>query len=142
MPLTIRDQWVLDRSESQCFLKSAPVRMEDGQGGTRVTLHIAPGSLSINTESDIDLSYTGTGINIDGSRHFGLETVDRRTNLSFSKQRQAILASMQSGRDLQVTLGFWPTWPVTQTYSVHIPLTHFATAMNAWETCNQLLSRK
>lgn len=142
MPLNIRGEWILDRTETQCLLTTAPLKMEDGQGGTPVTLQIAPGSFTILTRSDIDLSYTGTGLFIDDKRPFSLETVERRTNLSFSKQRQAILDSMRSGRELKLTLGFWPTWPVTHTYSLSIPLTHFATAINAWDTCNQLLSRK
>lgn len=142
MPLNIRGEWILDRTETQCLLTTAPLKMEDGQGGTPVTLQIAPGSFTILTRSDIDLSYTGTGLFIDDKRPFSLETVERRTNLSFNKQRQAILDSMRSGRELKLTLGFWPSWPVTHTYSLSIPLTHFATAINAWDTCNQLLSRK
>lgn len=142
MPLNIRDEWILDRNESRCVLKSAPVQMEDGQGGTSVTLLIAPGNFTVNTQSDIDLSYKNTGLQIDGSRHFELETIEAHTNLRFNKQRQAILDSMQGGKDLRLTLGFWPTWPITHTYSVDIPLAHFATAMKAWDTCNRLLSRK
>lgn len=142
LPLTIHDHWILDRTETQCLLKNTPVKMDDGQGGTSITLLLTPGSLQINTESDIDTSYTGTGITIDNQHHFALETVERRTNLSFSKQRQSLLASMQTGQQLQLTLGFWPTWPVTHTYSVNLPLQHFASAQKAWETCNQLLSRK
>lgn len=142
MPLTIHDAWILDHTETQCLLKTTSLKMDDGQGGTPVTLQITPDSLTILTRSDIDLSYEGTGLLIDGKRKFALETVERRTNLSFNTQRQAILDSMRSGRELTLTLGFWPTWPVTHTYSLAIPLTHFATAFQAWETCNQLLSRQ
>lgn len=141
LPITIHGQWVLDRNETQCMLQNTPLKMDDGQGGTRVTFLLAPGSLMINTDSDIDLSYKGTGIKIDQQQPFALEDIDHRTNLSFSKQRQAILASMKTGRSMELTLGFWPTWPVTQTYSVNISLEHFATAMKAWENCNQLMSR-
>jgi hypothetical protein len=49
---------------------------------------------------------------------------------------------MKTGQQLQLTVGFWPTWPVTRPYAVSIPLTHFATAMKAWETCNQLLGSR
>jgi hypothetical protein len=142
MPIKIHDQWVVDRNESHCILKSIPVQMDDGQGGTRVTFWLTPGLLQFKTNSDIDLSYQGTGIQVDGGRSFVLESVEHRTNPQIIKQRQALLDSMQNGRSLRLTLGFWPTWPVTHTYEVTIPLTSFGTAFKTWETCNQLLKTK
>ena len=139
LPLTIHGEWILDRSETLCTLKSVPQKMDDGQGGTDVTLSLAPGSLLFHTRSAIDPSYAGTGVTIDGDRRFSLETVEHGTDLRFGRQRQALLAAMQSGRDLQLTLGFWPTWPVTHTYSVDIPLQYFPSALQAWKTCNRLL---
>lgn len=141
LPLSIHNQWTLDRSESRCTLQSATQRMDDGQGGTRVSLWLTATELAFLTESEIDLSYTGTGLTIDG-RTFALETVERRTNPVFSKQRNAILAAMRSGQTLQLSLGFWPTWPVTHTYSVSFPIQHFGTAYSAWETCNRLLNQR
>lgn len=116
--------------------------MDDGQGGTRASLWLTANELTVQTESDIDLSYSGTGISIDSGRHFALESVQRRTNIAFSKQRSALLAAMKSGQTLELTLGFWPTWPVTQTYSARFPLQHFASAYAAWETCNTLLNQR
>ena len=139
LPISIHDQWILDRNASQCMLKSTPVRMDDGQGGTSVTFLLTPDSLQFNTKSDIDLSYTGTGIQVDDGPAFALETVDNGTNLHISKQRKPLLERMRNGQSVQLTLGFWPTWPVTHTYAVTLPLANFATAMQAWETCNQLL---
>lgn len=115
--------------------------MDDGQGGTRISLWLTATELAFLTESEIDLSYTGTGLTIDG-RTFALETVERRTNPVFSKQRAAILAAMRSGQTLQLSLGFWPTWPITHTYSVSFPIQHFGTAYSAWETCNRLLNQR
>lgn len=139
LPINIHDQWIVDRNASQCMLKSMPMRMDDGQGGTSVTFLLTPDSLQFNTKSDIDLSYTGTGIQVDDGPAFALETVDNGTNLHISKQRKPLLERMRNGQSVQLTLGFWPTWPVTHTYAVTLPLANFATAMQAWETCNQLL---
>lgn len=141
MPMSIQGQWTLDRDESRCTLQSTTQRMDDGQGGTRISLWLTPNTLFFSTESDIDPSYTGTGITI-GERHFDLETIERRTNPAFSKQRSVLLAAMKNGQTLQLTLGFWPTWPVTHTYSVSFPLQHFAAAYAAWESCNTLLSQR
>jgi len=142
LPLSIQGQWTLDRDESRCTLQSAIQRVEDGQGGTRISLWLTATEMSFLTESDIDLSYTGTGITIDGGRHFDLETVERRTNPSFSKQRSALLGAMKNAQTLELSLGFWPSWPVTHTYSVSFPLQHFATAYAAWESCNTLLHQR
>ena len=138
LPLTIDGEWVLNRTETRCSLASTPLKMDDGQGGTEVSLLLEPGQLLIHTRSSIDLSYTDTGVTVGDSR-FPLETVVNDTDLSFSKQRAALLAAMGSGDDLTLTVGFWPTWPVTHTYSIAISLRHFAPAMQAWETCNRLL---
>lgn len=142
LPLSIHGQWTLDRNESRCVLHSAVQKMEDGQGGTNVQLQLSPTELTFTTQSDIDLSYTGTGIRIDGGTPFALENVERRTNLAFSRQRSALLGAMKTGQSLELNLGFWPTWPVTQTYSARFPLQHFAYAYAAWETCNKLLSHR
>ena len=139
MPINIHDQWIVDRYESRCVLQSTPVKMDDGQGGTRVTFWLTPEQLQFKTDSVIDLSYQETGIRVDDDRSFVLETVAHRTNLQFVKQRQALLESMGMGRSMQLTLGFWPTWPITHTYTVTMPLVSFGTAMKAWETCNNLL---
>ena len=64
------------------------------------------------------------------------------TNLTFTRQRNTLLSDMEKGHTLQLTLGFWPTWPVTHTYSVTLPLDNFGSAVHAWETCNQLLKSK
>jgi hypothetical protein len=142
LPINVHGKWIVDRNESRCMLKSIPVRMDDGQGGTRVTLLLTPDRLQFNTDSVIDLSYTGTGISVDDGQSYPLETVTNDTNLQFVNQRKALLNSMQSGQSMQLTIGFWPTWPVTHTYAVSIPLTYFASAMQAWERCNQLLKTK
>ena len=142
LPLSIHGQWTLDRNESRCVLHSAVQKMEDGQGGTNVQLQLSPTEFTFTTQSDIDLSYSGTGIRIDGGTPFALENVERRTNLAFSRQRSALLGAMKTGQQLELSLGFWPTWPVTQTYSTRFPLQHFASAYTAWETCNKLLSQR
>ncbi|MEZ5508862.1 MAG: hypothetical protein R3F47_03045 [Gammaproteobacteria bacterium] len=141
LPLTIGDAWILDRTEASCSLASKPVQLDDGQGGTPVTLQITPDSLRITTISDIDTTYEKTGITIDQHAHFDLETVERRTNLVFTRQKNRLLNVMQNGQQFTLTLGFWPTWPQTQTYSVDIPLQGFASAMTALNTCNRLLKQ-
>lgn len=140
MPISIHDQWMVDRNVSQCILTSAPVHMDDGQGGTPVTFQLTPDSLHFRTRSKIDLSYTGTGIRVDDTPAFELETVDDGTNLQISRQREALLQRMRNGRSLQLTLGFWPSWPVTHTYAATLSLANFGTAMKTWETCNRLLN--
>jgi len=140
LPMSIHGQWTLDRDEARCTLHSANQQMDDGQGGTRISLLLSANELSFLTESDIDTSYSGTGITIDDGEHFALETVEHRTNPAFTQQRSALLNAMKNGQNLQLTLGFWPTWPVTHTWSVRFPLQHFATAYAAWESCNGQLN--
>lgn len=142
LPLSIHGEWTLDLDKSRCTLISAVQRMDDGQGGTKISLRISDDEFLFLTGSDIDPSYADTGITLDTGQHFALETVAQRTNVAFSKQRNALLNAMKKGQALRLTLGFWPTWPVTHTYSVSFPIQHFSTAYAAWESCNSLMQSR
>lgn len=140
LPITIRDQWVLSSAGDTCSLTTLPIRFDDGQGMSKLQLVLTTQHWLIKTQSDIDLSYTGTGLMVDDGQHFPLDQLVRQSDLMFTKEYAAITQAFTTGNSLRITLGFWPTWPITETKMITVPLQHFATAQRAWKQCLSLIS--
>ncbi len=143
LPLTIKGHWILDLDDpadtKQCILKSQSVQIDDGQGGTPLLILYTMKQLTIKTKSNIDPSYPGTGLEINGEK-FALETISNETNVLFRTQFDQITQALNKGSIAKVTLGFWPTWPHTQSYSQEVPVSGFTQAYHALQRCNQLVS--
>lgn len=142
LPITIQNTWVLSSSQSHCKLQTRPVKMDDGAGSTPVFLELTDEAWIIATKSDIDLSYQNTGLFLDNGVHIPLETLVKDTNIAISAQKSALTDGLKTASTLQVTLGFWPTWPVSETHTHTLPVAHFPQALAAWETCNQRISAR
>lgn len=142
LPLRVENQWVIDRSEKGCTLQSVPVIMQDGQGETPVSVHVSKQAVDVVTKSNIDLSYTDTGIRIDNGKPFALETLRGKTNVRLVRQKESLVENMKSGKVMSLAIGFWPTWPVTHARKINVPLEHFGMAFEAWKRCDQLLATK
>lgn len=142
LPMTIASNWILDQEAAlpakNCVLRSNTILMEDGQGSTRVYLELTPKQFNIRTKSNIDLGYEGDGLQID-TTPFELESLLNETSLAFTRQYNDLLRALKQGETLKITLGFWPSWPVSQTYSSTVPITGFDVAYSAWNKCNKML---
>ena len=145
LPLSFGRQWVLDRrpnpvtKETQCILASEAVNIPDGYERTNVQVLLTLDSIYVNTDSNIDLSYPQTGIRIgtDTLRPFDKLTSEKAAMVS-GDDVAALYASMTSSPDMVVRLGFWPTWPVTETREASYSLEDFQTAVMALRACNRM----
>jgi len=145
LPLSFGNQWVLDRrpnpvtSETQCILTSEAVNIPDGYDKTRIQVLLTLDSIYVNSESNIDLSYPQTGIRIgtDPLRPFDKLTGETTAIVS-GDDVSALYIRMASNPDLVVRLGFWPTWPVTETREASYSLEDFRTALMALRACNRM----
>ncbi len=142
LPITIADNWILKTDLSQCSLHSQTQTLDDGAGKTPITLILSATNWLLKTKSDIDLSYKNTGIDLDTGEHFDLETVVKDTNLEFTKQKEAMIAAFKQASTATFSIGFWPTWPVTEPRTFTISVSHFASAHQAWQSCNQMLTAR
>lgn len=141
LPLTF-GAWKLDLSRVDnpfCFLRSASFEMEDGQGKTKIFAELNQRRFYIKTKSNIDKSYADTGIKVDSGILRPIEKVYRETGIVYEQNIDALIYELREGSALHISLGFWPTWPVTQAYPAEIPLQAFATAFSGLEQCNRLL---
>jgi hypothetical protein len=140
LPMTIQGEWVLSAVGDTCSLGTLPIRFDDGQGMSKLQLVLTPQHWLIKTQSDIDLSYRGTGLRVDEGRYFPLGQLVRQSDLMFVDEREVMTQAFISGKSLHITLGFWPTWPVTETKTITISLQHFASAHRAWKQCLSLIN--
>ena len=102
-------------------------------------IEITGRQLIVKTKSNIDTSYADTGVRVDAGGLFAIERLYRETGVIYESQFMALTEAMKSGEELNVILGYWPTWPMTQAYEAEISLTQFNTAYSAWQSCNKML---
>ncbi|MEE2732814.1 MAG: hypothetical protein VYA55_18490 [Pseudomonadota bacterium] len=142
LPLTIMDTWILAADQDSCSLQTVPETMDDGAGQTTVALRLSKADWQVVTQSDIDLSYPETGLFLSNGTHIPLESVIKDTRISISKQKQQLTEAIKASESVRVALGYWPTWPVTETRSITISVAHFPPALSAWESCNRRISAR
>ncbi|MCR6652400.1 MAG: hypothetical protein NVV73_13345 [Cellvibrionaceae bacterium] len=140
LPITLHGVWVLSASTDACNLSTVPVQFDDGQGMSKLQLVFTAKQWLIRTQSDIDMSYSGTGLMVDEDGFFPLEELVRGSDLAFTRQYVVMTQAFIAGKTLRITLGFWPTWPITETKTVTVSLEHFASAHRAWKRCLSLIN--
>ncbi len=140
LPITVENTWIIRGEGQSCSLNTLTLKLDDGQGATPVSLSLSADSWWLRTQSDIDTSYSDTGLSLDNGQHFELENVVKDTSIQFVKQRQALTDALQDASSMTVSLGFWPTWPVTQARSIQFSVQHFPAAFAVWQLCNQRIS--
>ncbi|OUS29945.1 hypothetical protein A9Q99_07750 [Gammaproteobacteria bacterium 45_16_T64] len=141
LPMNI-GAWTLDRSSQsaqQCSLVSQKNAMPDGQGVTPIYLEITRNDAILFTKSNIDLSYPDSGLFIDQKKQASLGDLYTPTSVTFSAQYPSLINTLKNNANIEFRLGFWPSWPITQTYSTTLMTTNLPQALTALATCNNIL---
>ena len=141
LPITI-GPWTLSESQSlsnQCSLVSVTSNMPDGQGNTPVYLEITQQHIILHTKSNIDTSYTETGVFIGQQKVAPIEKLRTPTSALFDSSYKSLVNTMESHPSLEIKVGFWPSWPVTQAYTATLKTGRFKTAYDALKKCNHML---
>lgn len=147
LPLQYED-WTLDigdlkgAGQSQCVARNAKPIINDGQSSSSAIVEVTNAFVRVLTDSTIDISYPDTGIKIDDNEQFPLDSVFSDTNVEFDFDVDVLIAQMRKGQKATITLGFWPTWPVTQSYSTEVSLVGFTKVMQKLKSCEQLLAKR
>ena len=143
LPLSVGKNWVLNRgsdSAGQCALSYRKLAMNDGQGKTPVSILITKDRIVFKTKSNIDLEYEQTGLTIDDHAQMPIENLLNELAISYEHSYKSLIDDMKSGEQAILSLGFWPSWPMTHTYSLSFELGDFASAQLALMTCIELES--
>ena len=144
LPLALNTGWTLDWGQDpvsrtkRCLLRSTTKQIQDGQGESEISLIVTADTLRVDTRSNVDLSYENTGLQIDSGPSFPLPGLFAETDVLFKERYNEIMQQFRRGSSVTVTLGFWPTWPVTQAYSATFAIDGFATALEALRTCDDI----
>ncbi len=113
--------------------------MPDGQGNTPAYLEITQQHIVFHTKSNIDTSYTGTGVFIGQQQTIPIERLYTPTSILFDTNYEALVNTIKNHDSLEIKVGFWPSWPVTQTYATTLKTEQFKTAYDALKKCNDML---
>ena len=74
---------------------------------------------------------------MDDGEPFPLEGLFGETAVLFENQMPAIDQRLQGSERLTITMGFWPTWPVTRTYSAEFRTAGYWTARQLLSACDR-----
>lgn len=133
--------WTLDQvagvggQSVECVLTSAPTKMQDGYDSTRLSIRATTTKLSISTESNIDLSYEGSGLQFGNGERQPFSTLSNDTTAEINGDWTDSLVNADR---LTVFLGFWPTWPKTELQSASVSLEDMKLAVPALRECQNL----
>jgi hypothetical protein len=123
------------QQKTACLLESRSLKVFDGQTETPLQLIYNGRAFRMTSQSHIDLSYPGVGLRVDGQEPFAVDAVENRTDLLFSSRADAIKRQFIAGRQAQIAVGFWPTWPRGDTVIARFDLRGFTRAQAAFEHC-------
>lgn len=143
LPIKLDGGWVLDirpdqmGNDRRCLLYSKKTPIFDGRDTTSIRLQVTTDAIVVNSDANIDTSYPGLGMRVDSGKlmPFDPNLLNERT----IRIVEPVQVAMTQGSKLNVFLGFWPTWPVTETQSTTIDLTGFKNAFSALKACSAAL---
>lgn len=139
LPQTFSGGWVLDiradqlGNDRRCVLYSGKSAMFDGYEDSWIRLQVTTDAIVVNSESNLDPSYPNQGLRVDGGALAPF--VDSLLTDRSAYTKKPVQLAMAKGSRLSVSLGFWPTWPVTKTQTASLDLTGFERAYAALKAC-------
>ena len=144
LPLEFGALWSLDRrptpvsDQAHCLLASRSINISDGYDRTDVQLLLTAHSLYVKTNSNIDLSYPDTGVRLDDGSLVPFDGVAQENIAIIKTDVTALYQRMLPSQTAVVRLGFWPTWPVTETQEARFPLRNLDDAVEALWLCEKM----
>jgi len=141
LPIDFPGGWTLDIAQdrrdgvTRCLLSSSKIAMFDGYDQSEVKLRVSTEAVSVETKSNLDLTYPGVGLSVDGAEPVPFDANPPTERMAYTTQ--PVQTTMTSGEELTIALGFWPTWPVTQTQNAALSLGGFKQAYAALQQCSQ-----
>jgi hypothetical protein len=137
------DNWqlVIDKDpltkQTACLMVSATRTTQDGQTTTPVYLLYDGNTFIAKTKSNIDTSYENTGLQVDLKNPHDIDRILDSSSAVFDLQADAIRDEFIKGLRARLTLGFWPTWPKTKSYTIEFSLRGFTATYNAFQRCKK-----
>ena len=109
--------------------------MWDGYHEATVEVLISDDGLYVATDSNVDMSYPEIGVQVDGRPPRPFRGTYNATSVYLDEGLPDLLSELSEGAGMRIRLGFWPTWPVTETQETRIELGRFKEAYGALMAC-------
>ena len=135
---TAQANWEIDSVglSGKCALVSPELKVDDGQGETRMRLKLNRDQLLVTTKSNIDSTMNDIGLKVDDKDFIFVSQVSETTHVVFSNDRiETIIKQFIAGRQVTIHLRFWPTWPTTGVKKAEFSLIGFTKALKAFAQC-------
>ena len=120
-----------------CLLESATQTVNDGRTTTPMHLVFDGKSLLVVTRSKVDLTYPDLGMHVDSKAGMTIDRLHKDTSVVFDKEPDLIRDQFIRGRTAYIALGFWPTWPKSNTVITQFSLMGFTAAYHEFEDCQK-----
>ncbi len=120
-----------------CLMESSVQTMQDGQANTPVKIIYNGNAFIVTTKSNVDLTYESIGLVVDEKHSFAIDRLLKKTNVIFDARSDEIRQAFIHGLQAEVALGFWPSWPKTQSFTAGFDLIGFTRSYEKFERCKQ-----
>ncbi|MBU6950277.1 hypothetical protein [Hahella sp. HN01] len=132
--------WMLEKDWDSahigvCRLRSERHPIFDGYENSNVWIEVLAKEINVYTRSNLDLTYPGVGLQLAEQTVLDFNEVFQETNARIKGDHSRAL---QNANKLTVKLGFWPSWPQTQTQQAVIPATVLKQAIPVFLNCKNL----
>ena len=144
LPMRFGTSWTLDRrpnpvtKTTECLLTSDPVTIADGYENTKVQLLLTTAMLYVQTGSNIDLGYPQSGVQIDGGPVWAFDSVIKETSVKLDTHYEEFVSRFSLGKTVTARLGFWPTWPMTETREASFSLKGMEDSISKLTECSNM----
>jgi len=139
----VQGNWAVQRDvdrltgRARCLLQSRVETIHDGHDDISIQLVLTADALLVVTESNIDLTYPGIGLQVDQLAPIPIDRLFKNTMVVFDRDIATIVAEFIEGYRATVSLGFWPTWPKGETQSTRFSLLGFTQAYREFRACEE-----
>lgn len=125
------------QDRTACLMESMRVTVHDGQTTTPMRFSYNGTAFLVTTNSNIDISYPNTGLQVDTHPRIAIERVYKTTNIIFAGDAARIREQFMHGIVAKLSLGFWPTWPQGDTVVAKFSLIGFTRAHEDFLRCQR-----
>jgi hypothetical protein len=132
-------QWTVkqDPGTGKCVLESERKTLSDGYQETTLFLTVDGESVTAESKSVLDPGFPDNGLTVDANDFIPIDAVEKRNVAVFRKEYRKIVEQFVRGREVVVTLRFWPTWPATRAHSAAFSLRGFTVAHKQMSECRK-----
>ena len=135
-PATWAENWEVSQATGgSCLLASARQPVNDGYQEVKAQILVDGHTVVIETDSVLDGGFSDIGLKVANEPFVPVDQIRDRKKAVFEKQYGKIVKLFKNGREVEVRLRFWPTWPATGTHSVSFSLMGFTRAYDEAGRC-------